>query len=675
MVKPVRLALGVATALALIFALSLLVLLNLDWNRAKPWLNGHISEALGRPFNIKGNLSLSWEKPTAPAPGWKSWLPWPHLLAQDIHIGNPRAWTAATTGPAWPEEMASLRQLSFSLDPWALLGRKIVIPTLQFDGPAITLIHTADGKNNWAFAHAAAPLAWKIAVHELVFAAGNVHLIDAVRRADVTATIHTQHTDAIYGMDWQLQGTVNGEPITGSGRAGAVLAWQQQGKAYPLEADLRMGKTHINVVGSYAHTRGLPTFDLQLQLAAVSMDKLYALSGITLPQTPPFSTEGRLLGTLSEKGNHWFYEHFVGKVGSSDISGNLDYQARQPRPLLSGVVQSHLLQFADLAPVVGADTRASKVARGATSTQPQGKLLPHEPFKFERWQSIDADVKYSAEQVLRDRKLPINKLTATIHLKDGVLSLLPLDFGMAGGSLRADVVLNGTGGAGVQATTQVTAQHLQLNQLLPTLQAMHASAGEMNGSAALSAKGVSVASLLGNANGEIKASIRNGTLSSLMLEEMGINIVNIVLTRLSGDTQVTLNCMSSDFLVQQGMMQARSVIVDTATATIRVSGTINLATEEMDLNIRPDSKGLRLLSLRTPLHVTGSFMQPQVRVDKEVLALKIGGAAALAALTPFAALIPLTKTGQQTTEDCGKSPVQVNAKPPASAKLPALKAH
>jgi AsmA family protein len=147
-----------------------------------------------------------------------------------------------------------------------------------------------------------------------------------------------------------------------------------------------------------------------------------------LPETPPFVTEGHLIGALNPQGNRWIYENFSGKVGSSDITGSLKYQSKQPRALLSGTVVSRLLQFSDLAPMIGADSNASKLKRGETAFQPVNKVLPVEPFKTERWTSIDADIKFSAKKIIRKMELPINKLTTNLHLQDGVLSLLPLNF-------------------------------------------------------------------------------------------------------------------------------------------------------------------------------------------------------------------------------------------------------
>lgn len=88
-----KIALAVAAGLIAVLAVALVVLLNFGWNRAKPWLNARASEALGRPFTIAGDLSLSWEKQATGTAeqdrGWRGLIPWPHLVAQDIHIRNP----------------------------------------------------------------------------------------------------------------------------------------------------------------------------------------------------------------------------------------------------------------------------------------------------------------------------------------------------------------------------------------------------------------------------------------------------------------------------------------------------------------------------------------------------------------------------------------------------------
>ncbi|HZV66221.1 MAG TPA: AsmA family protein [Telluria sp.] len=651
-------------ALLAVLAIALLILLNYDWNKARPWLDAKTSEAIGRQFTIAGTLALHWEQPASAMAGrdksWRDYIPWPHLIANDVHVANPAGMAAGDT--------ASVKQFSFSLNPLALLEKRINIPVLRFDTPAVELLRTPDGRNNWTFKQENKPSPWKLDLERVVFTKGVVHVRDAIEKADVTAKVDTIDGDPSYGVGWTLHGTFNGAPVTGGGKAGAVLSLKQQTTPYPLQADLNMGQTHVALEGTLTKPTQLAAIDLRLKLSGASMARLYNLTGLLLPETPAFSTEGRLIGTLDANSSHWTYDKFTGKVGSSDIGGRLEYQTGKPRGMLSGTVSSRLLQFSDLGPLVGADSNASKAARGVAPVQPSGKVLPVETFRTERWKAIDADVKYAADRIVRDKQLPISKLTTHLLLQDGVLALNPLNFDIAGGAMSSTINLDGSGRENreaIRATAKVTARHIQIKQLFPTIEKMQATVGEIDGDAKLSATGNSVATMLASSNGELKTLINQGTVSKLLLEEMGLNVGNIVLTKLFGDRPVQLNCMATDFVVNKGLMQTRSFVVDTDEAVITVDGNINLANEQMNLTLRPETKSLRILSLRAPLYVRGSFSKPDVSVDKGVLALKAGGAAALAVVAPIAALLPLVNTGPGQDSECGKLLAAARVKPVA----------
>lgn len=649
--------------LLLIPAVALVFLFAFDWNHAKPWINKRVSASLGRPFSINGDLSVGWHRPQTAESGWRDWVPWPQVSAHNITVGNP-------DGVKAPSNMAEISQLSFTLAPLPFLSKQINISTLQLDQPLLLLQRAADGKNNWVFNTGntgGGQSGWQFELNRLIVNKGSVHVIDAVKKADVTATIDTLPgtADDNYRIGWNLKGNVNRKPVSGSGKAGGILQLRQQSVPYPLQGEVHVGKTTISVKGTLTKPSDLAALDLHMKVSGVSMGHLYDLTGITLPETPPFATEGRLSGTLNALGGDWAYENFKGKVGSSDIGGTIRYFSREPRPLLKGNVVSTLLQFQDLAPLIGADSNASKIKRGAKTLQPADKALPVETFKTERWRSIDADVKFSGRRIVRTKELPINNLVTQIRLQDGVLSLNPLSFDMAGGQLRADLTLDSHEKI-IKSKMKVTARHLKLKQLFPAFQPMQASLGEINGDASLSATGNSVAALLGASNGEIKTMINQGTISKLLLEKMGLNIGNIVLAQLFGDRQVKLNCLAGDFKVTKGVMDSRAFVMDTEDATLYVNGQINLAQEQLNLTLVPDSKGVRVISLRTPLYVTGTFKQPSVDVNKGVLALKAGSAVALGVLAPVAtALLPLVNLGPGKDSECAHLLAQVSKKPKA----------
>lgn len=644
-----KVILGVVGTLVAVPAIALVILLNYDWNKARPWLNARTSEAIGRDFRIAGDLSLSWERPAAAMAArdktWRDYIPWPHLVARDVHVANPDEMGG---------EMASVSQFSFSLNPLSLLDKRIVIPVLRFASPNVSLIRKANGSNNWTFKQENKKSPWTLDLERVVFTKGVVHYKDAIKKADVTADVDLIDS-ATYGVAWKMRGTFNGAPVTGTGKAGAVLSLKQQIAPYPLQADLRVGAVRIAFEGTLTKPTQLAALDMRLKLAGPSMARLYPVIGVVLPETPAFRTEGRLVGILDKASSRWTYDKFSGKVGSSDIGGHFEFQTGKPRGKLTGNVVSRLLHFDDLGPLIGADSNASKTARGVAPVQPPGKVLPVEEFRTERWTAIDADVRYSAQQIIRKATLPIRKLSTHLILKNGVVNLAPLTFDVAGGKLNATIKLDGSGREGknaIRATAKVSARHIKIKELFPTIAAIQATVGEVNGDAQLSAIGNSVGSLLAASNGEVKTMVNQGTVSKLLLEQMGLNIGNVILTKLFGDRQVQLNCMVTDFGVTDGLMRTRVFVVDTEEATITANGTISLDNEMIDLTLRPETKSLRLFSLRAPLYVRGPFRKPDVSVDKGVLALKAGGAIALGLATPLAALIPLVNAGPGKGSAC-----------------------
>jgi uncharacterized protein involved in outer membrane biogenesis len=655
-----KISLALLGVLLAIPALALVLLLTYDWNRARPWLGARASEALQRPVEWRGNLSLTWQKQPLPpqARSWRDHIPWPHLVAQDVHVGNPPGMAAGDT--------AAARTIAFSLSPFALLGRKIAIPELRFDQPRLDLLRQADGRNNWTLPKRP-PSQWRMELDRVVFTRGTIALDDAQQRIAATAHVDTLDNDPRYGVRWTLDGKWHQQDIRGKGKAGAVLALRDASLPFPIQADAKIGLVSVAAEGTLTNPAQLAAIDVQLKVSGASAARLYPLTGLLLPETPPFTTAGRLSGHLAPGASQWTYDKFTGRVGDSDIAGTLSYQQRQPRGLLTGAVHSRLLQFADLGPLIGADSNASKAERGVAAVQPAGKLLPVETFRTERWKALDADVSFRAERIVRTKELPLSKLQAEFHLKDGVLRLTPLNFDFAGGQVASKATLDGSSGEAVAATLDATARHIKLRQLLPKLPELkQATIGEINAAAKLSAKGNSVATLLAHSNGELKTLVNDGTVSKLLLEQLGLNIGNIVLTKLFGDKPVHLNCLAGDFGVRDGLAQTRYFIADTEDATIHVNGAVNLANEKIDLTLKPDTKGMRIISLRAPIYVRGTLKQPDVDIDKGVIAMRAGGAIALGALAaPAAALAPLISAGGDGDNRCAALLADARAKPKA----------
>ena len=635
-----------AALLVLLVALVIFVL-TFDWNRARPYINDKVSQTIGREFAIRGDLDVRFRQGDPAEAGWRRYVPRPQISASDVYVVNP-SWT--TTGP----RLASVGNIVVAMHTLPLLHKQVVITNLELDKLEVAAQRRADGSNTWTFKDNG-PSEWEVDIRRLAFREGSLRYLDDGIKLDLRAkatTIDPNDADAKnYGMRFELGGTYRGAPVTGGGKTGAVLSLQDEHSKFPVQANAMLGKNKIAIEGTLTDPRALAGIDLSLSLAGASMADLYPLTGVLLPETPPYATTGRLGGKKDGAVWNWTYRDFTGTVGGSDLHGTLSYSPRKPRPLLTGALTSNQLRLADLGPAIGAESNADKAARDKKPNQPAGKALPVEQFNTAKWDALDADVKFTGKKLVRTHDIPLEDIQTHIRMKNKVLTLTPLNFGMAGGNVTSNITLDG-GKQPIQAQIKMAARHLQIRQLFPKLQSMQASVGEVNGDAALAGTGNSVSAMLGTASGELGATVSEGSVSKFVLEAAGLNIANAVFVKLFGDKQVQLNCVASDFVVEKGQAQTRRFVVDTDEAVIDVTGAVDLANERLNLDVKPKTKGVRIISLRTPLYARGTFANPDVGVAKGPLALKAGAAVALGIVNPLLAAVPLINPGNVEAVDC-----------------------
>ncbi|TBU98845.1 AsmA family protein [Stutzerimonas kirkiae] len=649
----------VAVFLLLVVALVLFLAL-FDWNRARPFINQQVSAALDRPFAIEGDLRVAWQR-EAGQQGLAAWIPWPNVSAERLRLGNPE-W-------AQGETFVSLDSVRLRLALLPLLRKTVRIPSIELGAPLADLQRLADGRANWTFELGGEPSdepgPWTLDIGTIGFDKGQLTLDDQSSDTRLEASIaplgepipfaeivgknvagrlaETNTNAQDYAFAWQAKGHFRGQAVTGSGRVGGLLALHDASQPFPLQADLRIGATHIVLAGSLTDPQNLGALDLRLRLSGSSLDHLYPLTGVTLPQSPRYSTDGRLQADLRDADGAVFrYLGFTGRIGDSDIHGDLTFVAREPRPKLSGQLTSNQLLFSDLAPLIGADSSADTgPGEAGRDRQPANKVLPASEFRTDRWRAMDADVRFIGKRIVHSEHLPITDLDTHVLLHDGMLGLEPLRFGLAGGQLDAQIHLNGAV-TPLQGQMRLSARDLKLKQLFPGFAPMQTSFGELNGDASLAARGNSLAALLGAADGELKMLINDGAVSRGLMEIAGLNVGNYLVGRLFGDDEVKIHCAAADLGIERGLMSTRLFVVDTDNAVVKVDGSANFASERLDFTITPATKGLRIFSLRSPLYVRGTFKAPDAGVEATPLALRGAGLLALGvAVAPAAGLLAL----------------------------------
>jgi uncharacterized protein involved in outer membrane biogenesis len=78
---------GTVLFVFLLVVVLIVVIATFDLNRLKPAINQKVTAELHRPFAINGDLGVQWMRQPDQV-GWRKWVPWPHLHAEDVVLGN-----------------------------------------------------------------------------------------------------------------------------------------------------------------------------------------------------------------------------------------------------------------------------------------------------------------------------------------------------------------------------------------------------------------------------------------------------------------------------------------------------------------------------------------------------------------------------------------------------------
>lgn len=636
-----------------------LVIYFFPWDALRGPINRHVSEALGRRFEITRHLAVQLGRTTT-------------VRADGIEIANPE----------WAHEpyLLQAKAAEFDIRLWPLLTGKVVLPRVSLTEPQIGLQWEADGRRTWALSRDTAGATPDIGA--LLVDQGSLTYRAKAQGANLKVDFSLiRESAAPLPLSYKATGQWKNDAFTASGHAGGVLQLSRSAEApFPLEIDASAGRTRLQAKGSISNLADMAGIKATFDLKGQNLDELYKLLGVALPSTPPY----QLRGKLDKQDKVWAVSQIQGTLGKSDLSGALSFDPSPAVPLLSGKVASRRLDFADLGPVIGwapsgvsgasrAPARAKGASKAAATSRPRarpaGKVLPVARLDVAKLKAMDADVIYSAADIRHVEALPLDKGSVHVRLKGGVMQLEPISLGVAGGTVagRISIDANQTPPA---LSTRLEVRAVQLNRLFPTVETTRTSFGKISGDVDLNGRGNSMAQMLGSASGNMAVLMGKGQISNILLEYMGLDGGEIIKFLVGGDRNVQLYCAAAAFDVKQGVMSSRAIVLDTSDTVVTGSGRINLAHETLDIALRPEPKDQSLLSLRSPLHIGGTFAAPQAGPQTGALAGRVGLAVVLAAINPLLALAATVETGPGEDANCSailKRAATPGSAPPAAA--------
>jgi uncharacterized protein involved in outer membrane biogenesis len=581
--------------------------------------------------------------------------------------------------------MLSVKRLDVTVSLVSLLKSPMVFPRIEIDGPDIDLLRDSASRANWDFStpgankpqkQGASPPASIPVIKQFILSDGLLAASDRVRKLKFNGKIAVDDSakSGENALRVRGNGILNGKPFE-LRLDGGPLINTDHSKPYDFDASVTAADIRLTAHTDIAHPFDMGEVTSKFHLSGKDLADAYYLTGLALPNTPPYD----LAGTAVRNGMKFSVDDFHGRLGNSDINGKVMVDTEPKRPKLTAVLNSKLLDLGDLAAPLGtqatpdkkSDTLAAPTAdakahaaqdaakKQSADTQAPGPdasknalLLPDADLQVGRVRAMDADVQFQADSI-KTAKLPMQKVAFHLLLDDGKLNLDPLAFTLPAGKFSGSVGLNARGAVPV-TDLDMKLENLDLSQFKPASSNTAPLGGELVGRIKMHGTGSSVHKAASDADGDITVVVPKGEMRAAFAELLGINVERgLGLLLIKKDENTTIRCGVIAFHADDGDLKATTMVLDTNRTMITGSGAVNLKDEDMDLSLKGQPKNISLVRIRSPLQIHGTLSHPEFGLKSANVAGQAGAAVALGTLlTPVAALLAFVDPGLGKDANC-----------------------
>lgn len=603
-----------------------------DWDWFIPLIEPRASSALGRKVTI-AHLHVRLGRQTT-------------LVADRVRVAEPDGFPS-------DKPFAQAAHLGVTVDLLDyVLHRTLDIPLIELDQPAVEAIALPSGQDNYTLHLASGGRSGPgPKLGRLVIKDGSVHVAIAKLRADFELAVQTKPATGVVAQHGQADeiavdahGTYAAQPITGTLAAGSLLSLRDTAQPYPADLHLANGATHVSLVGTLQNVLAFAGADLRLDLSGQSMANLYALTAIPIPETPPYDVSGHL--TFAD--GKVRFENMKGRVGHSDLEGSVaEAPGTNRRPDVTLDLVSRQVDMADLGGFIGA-TPGSDGKR--PPSHPPGRVLPTTPVDVPKLEATDVHLTYQAHHI-EGRSMPFDAMAVKMDVIDGVITLHPITFKVGTGNISGQFAISPLPDRRTHLKGDVDFNRVDLARLMDATHFVHGT-GAISGKAEIDSEGNSMASWAADGNGGLSLFMTGGDLNAVLVSLSGLEFGNALVSMLGLPHDTAVRCLVGDWALRRGVVQTRTLMLDTGVAVVRGAGTVNLRDERIDYRISAEPKHLTIGSLPTPIDITGTLADPGVSPAILPLAERGAVATALGFVAPPLALLATLQLGVNDPHDC-----------------------
>jgi uncharacterized protein involved in outer membrane biogenesis len=575
---------------------------------------GLFDRAIEAAVSVKAQRAVRFTRLTAHLLSSRPWI-----SVEGLWIASPRAITREPMLRA-PLVTAKLRFAPLLIGRFDPVEMTLVKPQLH-------LVRLRPGVTNFTFGQGGTPGFLK-STRRLTIADGVLALDDVQRRTTLLGVFSQQDRPGD-PAPFRLAGggVIQGGAYTVLAR-GADVNGRPAGASYPFSADIHDGDTAIELSGTSGRPFDFQKLDLAARASGPNLAALGYVFGFGAPNSAPFELTGR----VSRDGPRVEVSDIRGRLGRSDLTGEISSQRRSHRPSLTEArLTSGVAYLSDVRALLHARPPHA-VARAASGASPPsaGKNaeggLSNAPFRAPGLPKTDLQIEFSAAQV-PDAPLPVRHLTTKVTWSGGRLAIVPVSFDTAPGRADLSARLNFASATpsfalgGSLRGARLAALRRGLGRTVD---------GDFDAAFNLSGEGRSPRAMAASASGRVAFRLSHGRVQRVKAAVLGGDLVQAVEAAVGAKPRRTpLYCAVGEFAAVDGRLHARRLDILTGAGAISGSGDIDIADGALSLVLTsaPTGKGPHV---STPIALKGSLGHPVVTLAPAPGARRGGVARALA---------------------------------------------
>jgi len=615
-------SIGVGILVLLVIAALLIVPMFVDIQKYKPEIEKRVSDAVGRPFTIGGELKLSL-------------FPWAGIAFTDLHLGNPAGFEE--------KDFVSVNSFDVKVKLIPLLSKDIQVERFVLTGPRIALIKSKAGRGNWedigkpskkapakdrekkeekpaTKAGEGLPLK-SLAVGKFAVTKGSVQWIDHTKgeRKEISdITLHLKDVSFDNPIKIEFSALMDGKPLALNGIVGPV--GKDPGKGtIPLDLTVKaLKQIEMGLKGTIVNPATKPNFDLALQVSPFSPRKLMA----DLKQSFPVATaDPQALARIALKTN---LKGDQKSVSVSDGSLDLD-ESKLKFTLKAGEFSKPNILFdlnldkIDLDRYLPppSEKKAAEVKKEAGAPAAK-KEIDYTPL---RKLVLDGTIKVGS---LKAKQAKIQDIYLKVVGKNGNFTLDPLKLKLYQGDMTSKGVLNVQGNS-PKSNFDLDAKGIQVGPLLQDLMKKDFLEGTLKANVSVNMQGDDPEKIKKSLNGRGNLLFTDGAIVGIDLAGMVRNVkAKFGMGEAVGAKPRTdFSELNAPFTITNGVVNTPDTSMKSPLLRVVATGDADLVNETLDLRVEPKAvftlKGQgdekERSGIMVPVLVTGTFESPKFRPD------------------------------------------------------------